>query len=261
MTTCQHPGRATKHQPAVACTSDTWGGTGLCGVHLRALQADVADIARVMRLLDTFHNDLVASGGDDTARMVPSSRPPMRLALLDVITGRTAQRITGWASDVVRTSRALSVRESALILERNIDALACHVVVADIAVELNQCAADCRAVLPDDHWNTSDDDKRIKPVGRCTRPHPDDPARDCNGPLHWITATLIVRCAKCHHQQEPDGWVSKRLVLRAFGLSRWTLNRWVADGKVAASTEFIYVDDVREQVRKQRGRRDQCEGA
>ena len=36
-----------------------------------------------------------------------------------------------------------------------------------------------------------------------------------------------------------------RVVLRAFGLSRWTLNRWITDGKVSASDEFVCVEWLR----------------
>jgi hypothetical protein len=244
--TCQHPDCAEADQPSPA-----WGGTRLCGLHQRGLQADIDDIARVLTLIETHHDELaLPSGSGESVRGVPSSRPPMRLGVLDVLTGQTAERITGWAADVVRTSRALAVPEAARLLARNIDLLCCHIAVDIVAVELRQAAGACRAVLPDDRWNTEDDDKKPRPAGRCTQPHPDDPGRDCNGSLLWVPATLVVRCARCHHEQEPDGYVAKRVVLRAFGLSRWTLNRWIADGKVAASNDFVCVDDVREVVRQ-----------
>jgi hypothetical protein len=42
MITCQHPGCAESDAPTV-CVD----GANLCGLHLRGLEADVADIARV----------------------------------------------------------------------------------------------------------------------------------------------------------------------------------------------------------------------
>lgn len=244
--TCQHPGCAEAEHP-----SPTWGGTRLCGLHQRGLQADVEDIARVLTLIETHHDALTStSGAGDSVRGAPASRPPMRLGALDVLTGETAEKITGWAADIVRTSRTLAVPEAARLLARNVDALACHVAVDVVAVELRQAAGACRAVLPDDRWNTEDDDARPRRAGRCHQPHPDDPTRDCNGSLLWVPATLVVRCAKCHHEQEPDGWVIKRVVLRAFGLSRWTLNRWILAGRVSATNDFVCVDDVRDMVRR-----------
>lgn len=244
--TCQHPQCTSSDTP-----KPVWGDTRLCGLHLRGLRADIDDIARVLTLIDAGTDALVGSTGasDGSGRGVPSSRPPMRLTVLNVLTGQTAERITGWAADVVSTSRTLTVAEGARILARNTDALSCHIAIDMIAVELREAASDCRAVIPDDRWNTEDDDKKPRRAGRCTQPHPDDPARDCNGALLWVPSTLVVRCARCHHEQEPDGYVHKRVVLRAFGLSRWTLNRWIADGKVAASNDFVCVDDVREIVR------------
>ncbi len=246
--TCRHPKCADSDN-----SSPAWGGTALCGLHLRGLQADVDDIARVLTLIETQSDALTSpGGGGDGLHGVPGSRPPMRLHVLDVLTGVTAEQITGWASDIVRTSRTLSVPEAARILARNVDAVCCHPSVEVVAPELHQAACACRAVLPDDRWNTEDDDRRPRRVGRCTQPHPDDPSRECNGALLWVTATLVVRCTRCHHEQEPDGWVVKRAVLRAFGLSRWTLNRWIALGLVAASEDYVCVDDVRETVRIRR---------
>ena len=144
--TCQHPDCAEADQPSPA-----WGGTRLCGLHQRGLQADIDDIARVLTLIETHHDELaLPSGSGESVRGVPSSRPPMRLSVLDVLTGQTAERITGWAADVVRTSRALAVPEAARLLARNVDLLCCHIAVDIVAVELRQAAGACRAVLPDD---------------------------------------------------------------------------------------------------------------
>jgi len=252
---CRHPRCEPNRNPA-------WGGTRLCGLHLRGLQADVDDIARVLSLLAEHHDALAwpSGNGGEGVRSVPASRPPLRLAVVDVVTGQTAERITGWASDIVRTSRALDVAEASRILARNVDALCVHDAIELVVEELHQAACACRAVLPDDRWNTQAQDDQPKPVGRCTQPHSDDPARDCGGSLFWVPATVVVRCSRCHHEQEPDGWVVKRAVLRAFGLSRWTLNRWILDGKVGASGDFVCVDDVRIQVRAMRRHADD-EGA
>lgn len=240
MSDCQHP----------LCTpepSTAHGGTSLCGLHLRGLQADIDDIARVLTLIETDHDDLADPGGasDDTTRSVPGSRPPMRLQVIDVLTGITAEQITGWAADVISTSRRLTVFEAARLLARNADAIACHDAIDIVAVELRAAATSCRAVLPDDRWNTTEQDERPRVAGRCREPHMDDATRDCHGALLWVPATLVVRCTRCGMEQEPDGYVEKRVVLRAFGLSRWTLNRWIADGKVSASNDYVCVDDVR----------------
>ena len=247
MSDCQHP----------LCTpepSAAHGGTSLCGLHLRGLQADIDDIARVLTLIETQHDDLADPGGgsDDTVRSVPGSRPPLRLQVVDVLTGAAAEAICGWAADVVSTSRALSVFEAARLLARNADAIACHAAIDIVVVELHDAADTCRAALPDDRWNTAEQDDRPRTAGRCRQPHLDDATRDCNGALIWVPATLVVRCNRCHAEQEPDGYVHKRVVLRAFGLSRWTLNRWIADGKVSASNEFVCVDDVRQVVAAKR---------
>jgi len=248
---CQHPGCAASEAPGVA-----WGGTLLCGLHVRGLQADINDIARVMLLLQAHHRDLCSPSGSggDGVRSVPSSRPPLRLAVVDALTGRVAAVLTGWAADVVRTSRSMSVFESAQLLARNSDALFCHPVVGVIAEELRDVATECRAVLPDDHWHSAEQDAKPKVLGRCRQPHDTDPARCCGGPVVWVQSTLVVRCTRCHHEQQPDGWVSKRVLLGAFGLARRTLNRWIADGKVGASGDFVCVDDVRVMVHQRLAR-------
>jgi hypothetical protein len=145
--TCQHPDCAEADHPSPA-----WGGTRLCGLHQRGLQADIDDIARVLTLIETHHDELaLPSGSGESVRGVPSSRPPMRLGVLDVVTGQTAERITGWAADVVRTSRTLAVPEAARLLARNVDLLCCHIAVDIVAVELRQAAGACRAVLCRQH--------------------------------------------------------------------------------------------------------------
>lgn len=239
--TCAHPGCADSDTPNIA-----WGGTRLCGLHLRGLQADVDDIARVLTLIETDHDALTAaSGGSDGVHTVPASRPPLRLAIVDVLTGQTAEQITGWASDIVRTSRPMTVPEAARLLARNIDALSCHVAVDVVAVELRQAAGACRAVLPDDRWNTAEQDEKDKPVGRCTQPHDTDPQRNCGGALYWLRDTLATRCARCGHQQQPDGWLPKKLILGPWGLERRTLDRWIAEGRVAYVNRLVCVDDIR----------------
>lgn len=256
--TCQHPGCSESDHP-----STTWGGTLLCGLHLRGMQADIDDIARVLTLVEEHHADLSQPGGSggDAVRSVPSSRPPLRLDVIDVVSGRVAAIITGWAADVVRTSREMGVPEAARLLARNADALFCHPAVGVVAEELRDAAADCRRVLPDDRWQTAEQDAKPKVLGRCQQPHESDPMRCCGGPLVWLRSTLVVRCTRCHHEQEPDGWVSKRVVLRAFGLARRTLNRWIADGKVGASGDFVCVDDVRTMVHQGIRRHAGAEGA
>lgn len=252
---CQHPDCVTAAVPGV-----DWGGTLLCGMHVRGLQADVDDIARVLSLIETDAAALHSPVGGDRAGVsgVPSSRPPMRLGVLEVTTGQTAAMLVGWAADVVRTSRPMTVAESARTLARNIDALLVHPAIGDVVVELRQAATACRAVLPDDRWNTAEDDKRPRPVGRCTEVVVD--GGECGGNLMWLTATLVVRCQRCRAEQHPDGWVHKRAVLRAFGLSRSTLNSWIERGHVHASESgLVCVDDVRVMVRRLRARH--AEGA
>ena len=114
--TCQHPQCTSSDTP-----KPVWGDTRLCGLHLRGLRADIDDIARVLTLIDAGTDALVGSTGasDGSGRGVPSSRPPMRLTVLNVLTGQTAERITGWAADVVSTSRTLTVAEGARILGLN----------------------------------------------------------------------------------------------------------------------------------------------
>ena len=251
MSDCQHPccnGTCTnpRHRCANATPNPAALGTRLCGLHLRGLHADIDDIARVTALIDTMHDALLdTQGSGDGVRAVPASKPPMRLDLVAVLTGQTAERITGWAADIVSTSRALSVAEAGRILALNVDAIACHPVVADIAVELRQAAADCRAVVADPRWNTEDQDKRDTPVGRCTQPDPVDMERACRGDLHWIRNTMATRCHRCGHEQQPDGWLPKRLILGPFGLERRTLDRWIERGLVAYINRLVCVDDVR----------------
>lgn len=253
---CQHPGCAGSEAPGVA-----WGGTLLCGLHVRGLQADVDDIARVLSLIEADASALHSPvGSDGTGGSTPGSRPPMRLAVLDVVTGQTAAAITGWAADVVRTSRALTVAQAARMLARNVDALMVHPAVGDVVVELRDAATSCRAAIPDDRWNSTEQDARPRTVGRCAEVAHD--GGECGGSLVWITATLVVRCQRCHAEQSPDGWVHKRAVLRAFGLSRRTLNDWIAKGKVGGSESgLVCVDDVRSMVRCMRARRAADEGA
>ena len=72
--TCQHPDCAEADHPSPA-----WGGTRLCGLHQRGLQADIDDIARVLTLIETHHDELaLPSGSGESTRGVPASRPPMR---------------------------------------------------------------------------------------------------------------------------------------------------------------------------------------
>ena len=56
MSDCQHPccdGTCTnpRHRCVNATPNPTRGGTRLCGLHLRGLQADIHDIARVTALI------------------------------------------------------------------------------------------------------------------------------------------------------------------------------------------------------------------
>ena len=160
---CQRPGCAASEAPGVA-----WGGTLLCGLHVRGLKADVDDIARVLSLIEADASALHSPvGSDGTGGSTPGSRPPMRLAVLDVVTGQTAAAITGWAADVVRTSRALTVAQAARMLARNVDALMVHPAVGDVVVELRDAATSCRAAIPDDRWNSTEQDARPRTVGRC----------------------------------------------------------------------------------------------
>lgn len=246
---CQHPQCQHADDPSPA-----WGGTSLCGLHVRGLQADIEDIARVVSLIEADADALcspvgVTGGGGGK----PGSRPPMRLGVLDVVTGVTAAAIIGWAADLVHTGRAMGLGESARVLaaHKDTDALLSHPVVGEIALELRQAATACRAVVPDERWNSADDDKKPKSVGRCTEVVAD--GAECGGTLLWVTATLVVRCQRCRAEQTPDGWVHKRVVLRAFGLSRSTLNTWIVRGHVAATDSgMVCVDEVRSMVRRMR---------
>lgn len=247
---CRHPQCQRADNPR-----ETWGGTALCGLHVRGLQADLEDIARVVTLIEADPWALSSPGGgsDGASAGKPGSRPPMRLGVLDVVTGVTAAAITGWAADIVRTDRVMGLAESArvLVAHRDSDAVLSHPVVDQLAVEVRDAAAACRAVVPDDRWNTADDDRRPRVVGRCSEGVVD--GGECGGNLMWVTATLVVKCQRCHAEQVPDGWVHKRVVLRAFGLSRSTLNAWITRGHVTATDSgSVCVDDVRSMVRRLR---------
>ncbi len=224
----------------------------LCTHHLNQLRDDIHDIARVITLLTDEPEALADTTGTGTsARAVPASKPPMRLAT--VLSPRTLQTITGWASDLASLATTPDLPRAGRVLRAHLDLIPDHPAVDDITTELHTAARECRAVLPDERWNTREQDNRPRPVGKCAQPDPCDPDRTCNGTTVYIAWTLVVRCTRCHHEQQPDGWVAKRLVLRAFRIERKTLWRLIERGEVAATEGgLVCVEDVRTWVRATR---------
>ena len=131
------PGDDDRRQP---CGTTVWADTSVCGLHLRGLQHDLDDIERVTALLDDF--DLLTAAGEAGVRGVPGSRPPLRVAA--VITGPSRESILGWAADVVRTSRALTLAEAGRLLRLNFGVVLAHDAIVDIWLELTSAAADSR---------------------------------------------------------------------------------------------------------------------
>lgn len=260
--TCQHPGCATSEQPSPA-----WGGTLLCGLHLRGLQADVGDIERVTALDVDWHDDLlVATGSPGVTRTVPDSRPPIRVAAL--IDGATAEAILGWAADVACVQRRLWLAEAGRLLAVNVMALASHPVVDVIALELRDAADHCRAAVPDDRWHTEEQDRKVAPLGRCPQPDPLRQRPSCGGPLRWRTpawtsepdlVAIELECSRCadvwgmadlphllrvvapkRRFPVPRAWVCAR-----YALAPGTLRQWVWRGQVRTySDEQVDLLDV-----------------
>lgn len=224
----------------------------LCTRHLDQLRDDVHDIARVTALLVDDPDVLTtASGSGGSCRGVPASRPPMRLAT--VLSPETLQSVTGWAGDLASTATAPDLTRAGRILVTHLDLIPTHPAVDDIAPELHRAAVECRSALPDERWNTKEQDDRPRPVGKCKQPDPRDPEWVCGGVTVYVARTLVVRCTRCLHEREPDGWVPKRLVLRAFHIERKTLWRLIQRGEVAATDAgLVCVEDVRTWVRATR---------
>ena len=268
MITCQHPGCAESDQPTTCAD-----GANLCGLHLRGLQADVSDIARVTALDAMWHHDLLTATGNGTSgRTVPDSRPPLRVAA--IISGTTRAVILGWAADLVRTSRALELAEAGRILALNLEALAIHPALGDgLAFELRDAATDCRQTLPDDRWNDEDHDRRQAPLGRCPQPDPRGERARCGGPLRWRTpawtsstddlAAIEVECSRCsdvwgvldlphilrvvepsRRFPVPRSWITSR-----YGVASDVLRQWVRRGHVKTyADEQVELFDVLKRI-------------
>lgn len=258
---CQHPNCEPNRSPA-------WGDTRLCGLHLRGLQADIDDICWALDLEAHWHRDFLTTAGESGGRTVPDSRPPLRVAA--ILSGDAPAFITGWASDIVRTSRTLSLLEAAQLLARHSLLLAAHEAIADIVDELHRAARDCREVIPDDRWNDEARDKRAAILGRCPQPDPRGERDACGGPLRWRTpawashvsddlAAIEVECARCkdvwgmadlphilrvvqprRRFAVPRAWVCKR-----YRINPSTLRQWIYRGQVRTySDEQVELFDV-----------------
>jgi hypothetical protein len=247
--TCQHPGCTASPHPSPA-----WGDTNLCGLHYRGLQADIADIARAITLDADWHQTLLTSTSQQHGtRTIPDSRPPIRVAAL--IDGAILEFILSWAADVIHTSRRLTLPEAGRILTLNAHTLAGHDAIADIVGELTAAAQHCRGITPDDRWNSEDDDKKTRPLGKCKQPDPRGEHDTCGGPLRWRTpawtstddlAAIEVECARCHdvwgvddlphflrvHQPHRRFPVPRDWVCRRYGVNDSTLRSWVRRGNV-----------------------------
>lgn len=240
MSDCQHL-KCQEGKPSAAAVGN------LCGLHFRGLQADVDDIARVVILQrepDTGLALLLPGGTSDGVRTVPGSRPPIRMAAL--LDREVTDIIRGWAADLVATDRMPDIGRAVMILAAHVERIADHAAVDIVCEELAKAATEARRVLPDERWNTAADDRKPRAVGRCKE---NASGFECGGNLHWLANTLAVRCSTCGATIDPPGWLPKRLVLAAWKqVSRRTLDRWIAAGKVAAVDRLVCVDDVRGMV-------------
>ena len=239
------------------CGAPVHQSTSLCARHWHRLADDLADIDRILRAIgdepDAWRQH-PATDRDPVHGSRDGSPAPGRIDVMSATDPRTivVQAIHGWARDVITTDRALDLVEAGRILLAHHHTLACHPALPDPVDELHAAATELRA-LCDEHWNTEEQDKKDKPVGRCTQPHPDHPDRRCGGDVHWLRDTLATRCVRCGHQQEPDGWLPKRLILGPWNIERRTLDRWIAAGVVTYVNRLVCVDDVRLAVKTRRG--------
>ena len=238
------------------CGRTTHQATALCRRHHDRLGTDLTDIDRVLRWIGDDPDGWLQRPVTDRDPVHVSrdgSPAPGRIDVISATDRRTLAMIAvhGWARDLAQTDRALDRVESARILLAHHHTIACHPALPEIADELHAAAGELRA-LCDEHWNTAEQDKKARPVGRCTQPHPDLAGRACGGDLHWLRDTLATRCARCGWLQEPDGWLPKRLILGPWGIERRTLDRWIQAGLVAYVNRLVCVDDVRRVVKTRR---------
>lgn len=257
--TCPIPIRVTDDdgQPTTQpCGSPAHQASALCAHHWHRLADDLAIIDRILRAIgdnpDAWRQRPVTD--NDPVHVSRQGSPaPGRIDVMAATDrrGLVVQAVIGWARDIARTDRALDLVEAARILCANHETLACHPALPDPVTELHTAACELRS-LCDEHWNTQEQDQKTKPVGRCTEPHTDDPMRNCGGDLHWVRNTMATRCQRCGHEQEPDGWLPKRLILGPFGLERRTLDRWIQAGLVTYINQLVCVDDVRVVVKMRR---------
>lgn len=244
--TCQHPDCQTNPQPARVGL--------LCGLHYRGLEADIADIARAVQALadpDLRMAMLTPRGGDGGPSGVPSSRPPVRLAV--ILSPTTVQALRGWAGVLLQTDRDPQLDRAVQALAVRAEVIAAHAEVATIAPELRDAAQDCRAAFPDDRWNTQEQDDRPRVVKRCSEPDPRDEQQDCRGPMVWRPGTLSIVCSRCQHAEHmDDGYAAVAKVAAAFDLPRRTIYNWIKAGLVDALDGKVYISDVRRQVLERR---------
>ena len=229
----------------------------LCQRCTTRLRAHLTTIGKLRPQLGAFLRP--GSGKPGPRAGKPGSRPPANLDVLSATDVRSRIRITddGAADpDNVRcidaellTMARMTIEErqfsAALadwadclrVLNVSADWLTRHPAADEHLAVLTDLAAACVGMTR--NW------EHEPSVGQCHEPHMEHAGRACGGPLDWLPSTVIVRCRRCGAEQEPDGWLPRRVILRAFGIPKQTLSDWIVSGKVRATDQHVCVDDVR----------------
>lgn len=249
MITCPMPYRDRETDEILVCSGPTYAATALCPRHYGRLGQDLRIIDQVLRWIGDDPNGWLTRPVTDSQPGKPTrigSPAPGRIDVISATDKRAAamQAIHGWARDVAHTDRALDRVECARLLLAHHDTIACHPALPEIADELHDAAL-ILAALPDEHWNSAEQDARPRDLGPCREQDPANLERRCRGRRHWRPGTVSVYCDHCGHTEQGDGYITKRLALAAFGISERTLRRWIEKGLVAEIDRHVYIDDIR----------------